>query len=46
MVVACELVAIAWIRRRWLDVPLATSLVQLTLGGATVAAVDVAIGSS
>lgn len=46
VVVACELVAIAWIRRRWLDVSLATSLVQVTLGGATVAAVGVAIGSS
>jgi hypothetical protein len=45
-VVAVELVAIAWIRRRWLEVSLTRSLVQVTLGGAVVAAVGVAIGSA
>jgi erythrin-vacuolar iron transport family protein len=45
-VVACELVAIAVIRRRYLQVSLASSLVQVTLGGAVVAAVGVIIGSS
>src|ERR671924_2017435 len=45
-VVAVELVAIAWVRRRFLRVPLARSLVQVTLGGAVVAAVGVIIGSS
>jgi erythrin-vacuolar iron transport family protein len=45
-VVAIELVAIAWIRRRFLAVPLGRSLAQVTLGGATVAAVGVIIGSS
>jgi hypothetical protein len=45
-VVAVELVAIAWIRRRFLHVSLTRSLVQVTLGGAIVAAVGVAIGSS
>ena len=46
VVVAAELIAIAWIRRRFLHVSLARSLVQVTLGGAVVAAVGVAIGSS
>jgi VIT1/CCC1 family predicted Fe2+/Mn2+ transporter len=43
-VVATELVAIAWIRRRYLYVSLTRSLVQVTLGGAVVAAVGVLIG--
>src|ERR687896_468904 len=38
-VVAVELVAIAWIRRRFLQVSLTRSLVQVTVGGAIVAAV-------
>ena len=46
VVVAIELVAIAWIRRRFLQVSLTRSLVQVTLGGALVAAVGVIIGSS
>src|ERR687888_194057 len=33
-VVACELVAIAWVRRRFLRVPLTHSLIQVTLAGA------------
>jgi erythrin-vacuolar iron transport family protein len=44
VVVACELVAIAWVRRRFLRVSLAGSLLQVTLGGAIVAAVGVAVG--
>jgi VIT1/CCC1 family predicted Fe2+/Mn2+ transporter len=44
MVVAVELVAIAWIRRRFLRVPLAASLIQVTLGGALVAGVGFAVG--
>jgi erythrin-vacuolar iron transport family protein len=46
VVVAIELMTIALIRRRFLEVPLATSLIQVTLGGAVVAAVGVIIGSS
>jgi VIT1/CCC1 family predicted Fe2+/Mn2+ transporter len=46
VVVSMELIAIAWVRRRWLDVSLARSLIQVTLGGVTVAAVGVAIGSA
>jgi hypothetical protein len=45
-VVACELVAIAWIRRRFLRVALTQSLVQVTLAGAMVAAVGVAVGQA
>ena len=44
--VGCELLAIAWIRRRFLRVPLTQSLVQVTLAGATVAAVGVLVGQA
>ncbi len=43
-VVAIELVAIAWIRKRFLDVALSVSLIQVTLGGIAVAAVGIALG--
>jgi erythrin-vacuolar iron transport family protein len=43
-VVAIELVAIAWIRRRYLRVPLPQSLIQVTLGGAAVAVVGLVVG--
>jgi len=46
VVVASELIAIALIRRRFLQVSLRSSLVQVTLGGALVVAVGVAVGSS
>ena len=46
IVVGVELLAIAWIRRRYLEVSLARSLIQVTLGGALVAAVGVIIGSA
>jgi erythrin-vacuolar iron transport family protein len=46
IVVAVELVAIAWIRRRYLAVSLSRSLVQVTLGGILVAAVGVAVGQA
>ncbi len=45
-VVAVELLVIAWIRRRYLQVSLARSLIQVTFGGALVAAVGVIIGSA
>jgi erythrin-vacuolar iron transport family protein len=45
-VVSCELVAIAWVRRRFLRVPLGTSLIQVTLGGAIVATVGVLVGQA
>jgi VIT1/CCC1 family predicted Fe2+/Mn2+ transporter len=43
-VVAVELVAIAWIRRRYLHVGLARSLAQVTLGGAVITAVGITLG--
>src|SRR3954469_20502893 len=46
IVVAIELLAIAFIRRRFLDVSLTRSLIQVTLGGAVVAAVGVILGSA
>ena len=46
VVVAVELIAIAWIRRRFLHVSLARSLIQVTLGGVVVAAVGVILGSA
>jgi erythrin-vacuolar iron transport family protein len=45
-IVGAELVAIAWIRRRFLRVPLTQSLLQVTLAGAMVAAVGVAVGQA
>ena len=44
VVVSIELVAIAWIRKQFLKVPLRTSLVQVTLGGAIVAIVGILVG--
>jgi VIT1/CCC1 family predicted Fe2+/Mn2+ transporter len=43
-VVAVELVAIAWVRRRYLAVSLTRSLIQVTLGGTLVAVVGVLVG--
>ena len=45
-IVGVELVAIAWIRRRFLSVPLRKSLLQVTVAGAMVAAVGVAVGQA
>jgi len=44
VVVGFELLAIAFVRKRYLHVSLSQSLVQVTLGGATVAAVGFAVG--
>jgi VIT1/CCC1 family predicted Fe2+/Mn2+ transporter len=44
VVVSVELVVIAWVRRRFLNVALRTSLIQVTLGGVIVAAVGVIVG--
>jgi len=46
IVVAIELFAIAWIRNRFLDVSLRSSLLVVTVGGAIVLAIGVAIGSA
>lgn len=44
IVVSFELVAIAFIRRRFLKVSLASSLIQVTFGGAIVAGVGILVG--
>src|SRR3954462_453165 len=44
VVVACELLAIAWVRKRFQNVSLANSIIQVTAGGAMVAAVGYALG--
>lgn len=44
VVVAFELVAIALVRQRFLRVPIARSLVQVTIAGAIVTAVGVGVG--
>lgn len=46
VVVSIELLAIAIIRKRFLQVSLAQSLIQVTLGGAVVAGVGVLVGHS
>ncbi len=43
-VVGVELIGIAWVRRRFLQVPLHRSLVQVTLGGLVVATVGALLG--
>jgi hypothetical protein len=45
-VVAVELFAIAWIRNRFLHVSMRRSLLVVTVGGAIVLAIGIAIGSS
>jgi VIT1/CCC1 family predicted Fe2+/Mn2+ transporter len=43
-VVGIELVVIAFVRKRYLKVPLTQSLVQVTMAGAIVAGVGIAVG--
>ena len=45
-VVAVELFAIAWIRKRFLEVSLRSSLLVVTVGGVIVLAIGIGIGSS
>jgi VIT1/CCC1 family predicted Fe2+/Mn2+ transporter len=44
--VGCELIGIAWIRKRFLGVSLRSSLVQVTLGGVIVAVTGALIGQA
>jgi erythrin-vacuolar iron transport family protein len=46
IVVAVELFGIAWVRNRFLDVSLRSSLLVVTVGGAIVLAIGIAIGSA
>jgi VIT1/CCC1 family predicted Fe2+/Mn2+ transporter len=45
-VVAAELVAIAWIRWRYMETPFTSAIVQVVLGGALVLLAGIYIGSS
>jgi hypothetical protein len=45
-VVAVELLVIAWIRKRFLEVSMGSSLLIVTVGGAITLAIGVALGSS
>jgi erythrin-vacuolar iron transport family protein len=46
VVVASELVTIAWVRKRFLSVPLPQSLLQVTFCGAVVAVVGILVGQA
>jgi len=46
VVVAVELFVIAWVRHRFLQVTMRSSLIVVTLGGAIVLAIGVAIGNA
>ncbi len=46
IVVGCELTLISLIRKRFLDVPLRVSLVQVALGGALIVAAGVLLGNA
>jgi hypothetical protein len=46
VVVACELTLISVIRKRFLNVPLRVSLVQVALGGALIVAAGVVLGNA
>jgi erythrin-vacuolar iron transport family protein len=46
IVVAIELFVIAWVRQRFLDVSLRSSLIAVTLAGAIVLAIGIAVGAS
>jgi hypothetical protein len=45
-VVAAELLAISWIRNRYMDTPFVSAALQVILGGALVFAAGILIGSS
>lgn len=44
IVIGLELIGIAWIRQRFMDIPLWRSLIQVTLGGVIVATVGILLG--
>ncbi len=46
VIVAVELIAIAWIRTRYMETPFMSSIMQVVVGGALVLAVGIIIGSS
>ena len=44
--IAFELVALAWIRRRFFGAGFLSSFVSVTLGGAVIAAISAALGAA
>ena len=46
MVVAVELVALAWLRWRFFDTSFARSFASITLGGVVIAGVSAALGTA
>jgi rubrerythrin len=46
IIVAVELVAIAWVRTKYMETPFMRSIIQVVVGGALVLAVGILIGSS
>lgn len=44
IMIALELFGIAWIRKRYMDIPIKVSLIQVTLGGIIIAIVGFTIG--
>jgi hypothetical protein len=46
VVVAIELVAIAWIRTRYMDTPFLRAMFQVVVGGVLVLLAGIAIGSA
>jgi erythrin-vacuolar iron transport family protein len=46
IIVAVELIAIAWIRTKYMETPFMRSIIQVVVGGALVLAVGILIGSS
>jgi erythrin-vacuolar iron transport family protein len=46
IIVAVELIAIAWIRTKYMETPFLRSIIQVVVGGALVLAVGILIGSS
>jgi hypothetical protein len=46
VVVTFELIALAWIRYRFLETSFLRSVLHITLGGAVIVAVSVALGAS
>jgi erythrin-vacuolar iron transport family protein len=46
LIVAVELIVIAWVRTRYMETPFMRSIIQVVIGGALVLAVGILIGSS
>jgi hypothetical protein len=45
-VIACELLALAWVRRRFFGIGFLSSFISITLGGAIIATISAALGAA